>query len=335
MNISVNFDDEWLNNNPIEDPIFRSVVQEAILTGEPGFSFNFGDKRNETLRNACCEITSEDDSDVCNLGSINLSQIESIHEFTEIVRLGTLFLLCGTFVSDVPYEKVAKVRNKNRRLGLGLMGIHEWLLLRGYRYEVVPELHAWLEIYKNYSWSVATRAADSFGVSRPVAVRAIAPTGTIGMLAGTTTGIEPIYAVAYRRTFANAQNNWESVFHIDSTAQQIIDRTGIDPDKIETAMGLSYNVRRRIQFQADIQDYVDHGISSTVNLPSSSERALDNESLARAIVEFAPRLRGLTFYPNGARGGQPLIPAAYTVAKGSDREYNDVCEIAGGGICGA
>ena len=46
-----------------------------MMTGEPGFSFNFGDKQNETLRNACTEITSEDDSDVCNLGSVNLANI--------------------------------------------------------------------------------------------------------------------------------------------------------------------------------------------------------------------------------------------------------------------
>ena len=103
-------------------------------TGEPGFSFNFGAKQNETLRNACTEVTSEDDSDVCNLGSINLGNIQSIGELKAVVQLSAKFLVCGTLRADLPYDKVYKVREKNRRLGLGLMGIHEWLLKRGHGY---------------------------------------------------------------------------------------------------------------------------------------------------------------------------------------------------------
>ena len=53
----------------MDNEIFKTNVRQAMMTGEPGFSFNFGDKQNETLRNACCEVVSEDDSDVCNLSS--------------------------------------------------------------------------------------------------------------------------------------------------------------------------------------------------------------------------------------------------------------------------
>lgn len=64
-NISVNYDDAWLNGKNRElNPIFLQNCRQAMETGEPGFSFNFGDKQNETLRNACTEVTSEDDSDV-------------------------------------------------------------------------------------------------------------------------------------------------------------------------------------------------------------------------------------------------------------------------------
>ena len=79
---------------------------------EPGFSFNFGDKQNETLRNACTEVTSEDDSDVCNLGSINLGNISSLEEFRSVVALASKFLVCGTLRADLPYDKVYKVREK-------------------------------------------------------------------------------------------------------------------------------------------------------------------------------------------------------------------------------
>ena len=122
------------------------ILLEAMKTGEPGFSFNFGDKQNETLRNACCEVVSEDDSDVCNLSSVNMSRIESIEEFKDVVHLVTKFLVCGLERAELPYQKVYDVREKNSRLGLGLMGMHEWLLKRGHKYEVTDELKQWLNV---------------------------------------------------------------------------------------------------------------------------------------------------------------------------------------------
>lgn len=178
-NISVNYDTEWLLKSYKGDlgDVFLKNVEQALTTGEPGFSFNFFDKENETLRNACTEVTSEDDSDVCNLGSLNFSRINSISDLQRTTELATIFLLCGTLEADLPYRKIAEVRQKNRRLGLGIMGLHEWLLARGYKYEVTPELHQWLSIYKGVSDDTSKRYADRLGISRPVANRAIAPTG--------------------------------------------------------------------------------------------------------------------------------------------------------------
>lgn len=61
-NISVNYDDS--SGSLVDNAVFLENCRQAMMTGEPGFSFNFGDKANETLRNACTEVTSEDDSDV-------------------------------------------------------------------------------------------------------------------------------------------------------------------------------------------------------------------------------------------------------------------------------
>ena len=182
-NISVNYDDASLVGGLQNNTVFMENCKQAMMTGESGFSFNFGSKQNETLRNACTEVTSEDDSDVCNLGSINLGNISSIEEFRSVVNLASKFLVCGTLRADLPYDKVYKVREKNRRLGLGLMGIHEWLLQRGQRYEVTKELHEWLAVYRDESKRSADEHCDRFYISRPVAYRAIAPTGTIGILA--------------------------------------------------------------------------------------------------------------------------------------------------------
>ena len=337
-NISINYDDNWLNDpSRATNPTFLENCKQAMSTGEPGFSFNFGDKQNETLRNACTEVTSEDDSDVCNLGSINLANISSIDELRNVVRLASKFLVCGTVRADLPYDKVHKVREKNRRLGLGLMGIHEWLLKRDEKYEVTEELHKWLNVYEKESKKAADEHCDRLFLSRPKAYRAIAPTGTIGLLAGTTTGIEPLYATAYKRRYLKGGTKWHYEYVIDSVAHSLIETLGINPSKIETALDLSDDYERRIKFQADVQDYVDMSISSTINLPhwgNKGNSADDVGRFAKTLSKYAPRLRGFTCYPDGSRGGQPLTTVDYKEAlkhQGVIYEESDPCH---GGICG-
>jgi ribonucleoside-diphosphate reductase alpha chain len=347
-NISVNYDTAWVlqyyKDGTVGDTFLQNVEQ-AMRTGEPGFSFNFFDKENETLRNACTEVTSADDSDVCNLGSVNLSRINDIRELAAVVELGTKFLLFGTLRAELPYDKVYKVREKNRRLGLGLMGIHEWLVKRGQKYEVTPELHTWLAVYRGVSDDVSRRAADVLSISRPVANRAIAPTGTIGMLAGTTTGIEPVYAVAYKRRYLVNGRTWKYQYAVDHAAQEMIELYGTDPSKIESAIDLAGDPERRIRFQADVQEYIDMSISSTLNLPAWGTRTNNPDTVrpfAEVLARYAPRLRGFTVYPDGSRGGQPLTSVPYHEVKdrlGSEFEEhvegNDVCDITGkGGSCG-
>lgn len=345
-NISVNYDTEWLMNyNKTGDygDTFLHNVQQALRTGEPGFSFNFFDKETETLRNACTEVTSSDDSDVCNLGSINLSRISDLDELADVVNLATKFLLCGTLKADLPYDKIKTVREKNRRLGLGLMGLHEWMLQRGYKYEVGDELHKWLTVYRGVSNATSRTFSTVLGVSTPVANRAIAPTGTIGLLAGTTTGIEPLYAVAYKRRYLTQGTKWKYQYQIDGIAQQLIERYGLDPDEIETASDLATDYERRIKLQADVQDYVDMSISSTINLPSVDSQSFDAKEFAGTLARYASRLRGFTCYPDGARGGQPITKVDYKDAidklgeefEEGGLEYNDICLIGGkGGTCG-
>ena len=282
-NISVNYDTEWLlkywKTGEVGD-VFKTNVRQALKTAEPGFSFNFFDKENETLRNACTEVTSADDSDVCNLGSINMGRISSLKEFSEVVELATKFLICGTMKAKLPYEKVYQTREKNRRLGLGLMGMHEWLIKKGQKYEVSDELHQWLSVYKGVSDKVSRETADQFSITRPVANRAIAPTGSIGILAGTSTGVEPIFAVAYKRRYLKGGNKWHYQYVVDSAAQEIIDLYGVKPDNIESALDLASDYKRRMKFQADVQDYVDMSISSTINLPEWGSKLNNEDTVA-------------------------------------------------------
>jgi ribonucleoside-diphosphate reductase alpha chain len=345
-NISVILDREFFDAYAAGDAhaheVYWRTLRNMLSTAEPGFSVDY-DNARESLRNACTEITSEDDSDICNLGSLNLARFDTLDEFKRAVELATIFLLAGTLYSDVPYAKVADVRNKNRRLGLGLLGAHEWLLKRGRRYDADAELAEWLGAYQTVSDETAARVADAWGISRPIKVRAVAPTGTIGICAESTTGIEPVFCVAYRRRYKGVDGrstNYEYV--IDPTAKRLID-SGIAPDAVEDAYTLAAEPERRVAFQAWVQQYVDHAISSTINLPPWGSD-LNNEGTVQAfgemLLRYLPKLRGITCYPDGARGGQPLTRVSYETAISKVgqvfEEAGDICEISGkGGSCGA
>jgi ribonucleoside-diphosphate reductase alpha chain len=264
-----------------------------------------------------------------------------LEEFKSVVSLASKFLVCGTLRADLPYEKVYKVREKNRRLGLGLMGIHEWLLQRGQKYEVTNDLKKWLEVYRDESVRSASAHCDRFYISRPVAFRAVAPTGTIGILASTTTGIEPLFAIAYKRRYLVDGTKWKYEYVIDATAERLINEYGLNPENIDTAYKLAHDYERRIKFQADVQDYVDMSISSTINLPSWGTKENNEGTVSRfaeLLARYAPRLRGFTCYPDGSRGGQPITEVEYGEAlqhKGTVFTEHDVCDITGhGGSCG-
>jgi ribonucleoside-diphosphate reductase alpha chain len=352
-NVSVILDDDFFA--AIEDEshemhewaqrVYWTTVEKMLTTAEPGFSVDVGENNRENLRNACTEVTSEDDDDICNLGSINLARVESLDEMRRITELGTAFLLCGTLYSKVPYERVAQTRKKNRRLGLGLMGLYEWLVVRGYRYEPNLELSDWLNAYAQ-SDKYARKYADQINnsnlrlgvgefVSYPLKTRAIAPTGTIGILAETTTGIEPLFATAYKRRYLKGKV-WHAQYVVDATAQRLIDK-GVDPAQIETAYDLARDPERRIAFQAWVQQYVDHGISSTLNLPSVEEQSFSVEGFGRMLLPYLPKLRGVTCYPDGARGGQPLNVVPYAEAVGWEGvEFEEVGSenACASGVCG-
>lgn len=346
-NISVGLDDEFFEAFHDEKhalysqahQVYGTAIRQMLKTGEPGFSIDCGKNSKETLRNACTEVTSETDSDICNLGSINLANIESLEEMEQVVEAGVMFLLAGTVYSDVPYARVDQVRQKNRRLGLGLMGIHEWLLKRGLKYDRNEELGRFLAVYAR-SGKFAKTYADKWDLSCPIKTRAIAPTGTIGILAETTTGIEPIFCAAYKRRYLKG-STWHYQYVVDTVARKLVE-SGVHPDKIEDAYSLAEDIERRVAFNAWAQEYVDHSISSTINLPAWGSE-LNNDSTVQAfgkmLIKYLPKMRGLTVYPDGARAGQPLTAVSYKTAMNHIgeiiEEASDVCDITKGGTCGS
>lgn len=287
----------------------------------------------EVVISNCTEIVSEDDSDVCCLGSINLPEIKTLDELEEITDLAQLFLMVGIMYSDVPHQRVRDVRHKNMRTGLGIMGFHEWLIRHGHRYEPNDELATWLQLWKDTSDSSAEKWAKVIGTNVPIKKRAIAPNGSISIAGGqTTSGIEPIFSVAYKRRYLTP-DGWKMQYVVDFVAEKLYE-DGYNLSSVEDAHSLSVDVEKRIAFQAFVQEYVDNGISSTINLPSGAHENGNVEKFGNILLKYLPKLRGMTVYPDGARGGQPLTPVDFDTAikhKGVVFEGNEECV---GGVCG-
>lgn len=341
-NISVIYDTEFFmaisnENHPKHlkaKEVWSKNCLQAFSTAEPGMSFNFR-KDNESLRNACTEVVSEDDSDKCNLGTLWINRFEDKEEFRRATELATKFLICGGIYSDVPSERIRIVGDKNNRIGLGLGGLHEWLTVRGHGYEVVPELHKWLKIYEDESDSSAFITAKELNVAVPKGVRAIAPTGTIGIIAETTTGIEPLFCKAYKRRYLQGKDKWVYQYVIDGTVKRLLEK-GVKLENIKDAYDITF--KERVKFQADVQNYVDMAISSTCNLPEwgsegNNEKILEENS--KILLNYAKRLRGFTCYPDGARGGQPLTRVDISEALASEgMVFEEVENSCVNGVCG-
>lgn len=311
-NISVIYDTEFFiaiedENHPkhkMAKTIWLDNCRQAFSTAEPGMAFNFR-KDTDSLRNACTEVTSEDDSDKCNLGTVWMNRCKDRKEFAEVVKYSTTFLLCGGIYSDVPTDKIKTIGWKNNRIGLGLGGMHEWLMQRGLDYNVNPELHKWLAVYKQESDSAAFVGAKQLNVSVPKGVRAIAPTGTIGIIAESTTGLEPLFCKAYKRRYLK-DGQWVFQYVIDGSVKRLLEQ-GVKIEDIQDSYDLSF--KQRVKFQADVQNYVDMAISSTCNMPSWGSEDNNEQTVeknAEILLKYAKRLRGFTVYPDGCRGGQPL-----------------------------
>lgn len=348
-NVSVCLDDDFFaaygdTAHPQHDEaqrVYWKVIDKMVTTGEPGFSVDLGSKRYEVLRNACTEVTSEDDSDVCNLGSLVLPRFDSPKAFGEAVRAAVLFLTAGSLYSDVSYPKVAEVREENRRLGLGIIGVHEFCLLHGVKYgtdDAAALLVPYLQEYAR-ALELAWDWQDLLGISRSIAATAIAPNGTIGILAESTPSADPMFSAARLRIVITASPagdvHTEHVV-VDPVAKRLVD-SGVNPDDIEDAYSLAFYPERRLAAQALVQEYTDQAVSSTLNLPHVMTDPQEQREFGETLYRYLPQLRGVTAYPDGARDGQPLkaVDLRWALEHEGQIRIAGVEETCRDGICGA
>lgn len=307
--------------------------------------------------NPCTEALLPDDGN-CNLGSLNLSKMysEEIGDvdwslLAKVIGISVRMMDNVLTMNIYPTPDTKVVAERSRRIGLGVMGLHHLLIKLGLRYgseeslEFIERLFATIrneafkasiEIAKEkgsfpeydydkyisnpYIAHLPTRILKSikqFGIRNAV-ILSIAPTGTISMVAGTSSGIEPIFAPIYLRKFRRGSVLAEEVV-VDKMFSDAVSR-----NNWSHIVG-AYDVtpEEHMAVQAAVQDYVDQAISKTINVPKD----FDHEELMELILNYSDRLKGLTIYREGSRENEPL-QAIKTTAENVEK-YAMVKELAG------
>jgi ribonucleoside-diphosphate reductase alpha chain len=258
----------------------------------------------------------------------------------EAVHLAARFLDDVIEVNKFPVPEIAGMVTGNRKIGLGVIGFAEMLVRLGISYDSDQGLAVAERVMKfinDESLAASRDLAEERGVfpnwkgsrheQRALRVRnatrtAIAPTGTIGIIAGVSPSIEPLFALAYRRSHVLGG---QTLIEINSLFREYAKRSGADPEKLAEAMmekgslkdvpgapeklkhlfvtALEIPAERHLQIQAAFQRHVDNSVSKTINLP---QEAAPNEIATAYRRAWELGLKGITIYRYGSKSQQVL-----------------------------
>jgi ribonucleoside-diphosphate reductase alpha chain len=358
----------WKNSVESGDPGIYNIDLANKYT-----SVSYFEKLDST--NPCGEISLPSYGNCC-LGNVNLSNMVlddgtgvDWKRLAKTVRTGVRFLDNVLTVNTFPTEECKKVGERSRRVGLGVTGLHYMLIKLGLRYgsesclEFLERLFGTIrdEAYKMSIYLARDKKPfpefdykkylnEEFAKTLPARIRmlikrygirnavmlTIPPCGTISMLHGVSSGIEPIFSAMYNRRYRH-NNIWKETLVVDPLFKEWYSQ-GLRLNNFVGAFDVS--PEDHIKVQATIQKYMDSCISKTINLPSTSEP----EDFSKVALEYAPYLKGLTVYRAGAKEGEPLSAIALTndniekYMKDADLEEGvqtgEACSLAGGD-CGA
>lgn len=335
--------------------LWEKIVYNAWLSGEPGV-LN-GDLANRESNiwyhkplvstNPCGEIWLEEYG-CCDLGALVLPRFVNDlgtvdwDQMAKTIHTAIRFLDNVLSVNEYPLNEIRDNCNTVRRIGLGVMGLHDMLIKMGYRYsaqsslEFVDNLMNFIKI-EAYKASIELAKEkgpfpafqEEFLMSgfvqrsipedlqleiqqhgiRNCAMLTIAPTGTTGMVSNVSTGIEPIFAPAYWRRFYRPTDDGSRQLDkelVISPQWEMLEKAGKSVDILEGAYDISPEAH--FKMQGVCQLHIDNATSKTINLPSNYQV----DSLSDLWLEYLPYLKGTTFYRAGSRGEEPLeaIPLA-------------------------
>ena len=310
--------------------------EPGVLNGfEANRTNNIGYYKPLVSTNPCGEIWLEEYG-CCCLGALVLPRFVvdgkmDWDALDESIRLGTRFLDDVLTVNHYPLPEIKDNCEKVRRIGLGVMGLHTMLLELGYKYSgddgraFIDKLFSFI---KNTAYDSSINLAiekgpfpaydgrylesgfvktlkrgirnkiKEYGI-RNCASLTIAPTGTTGMVAGVSTGIEPLFAPVYYRHFYKPTDDGSRKLAKELVVTPEFERFG---ELAEGAYDVS--VHDHFEIQKAVQAHVDNAVSKTINLPKN----YPIEELADVWLEYLPYLKGTTFYREGSREFEPLSP---------------------------
>jgi len=298
--------------------VWDTLMYNAVKFGEPGIVIPRHPK--DTLTNVCGEYRAGKDRSACNLGSVNLSAMRTMNQIRETARLGAIFLMCGIIRSRMPIDD-ALIED----IGLGIMGIHSFLIKRGLPYAAgQPALEEAME-YWSAGCAEGVNYAKNIVGFKPTHTKAIAPNGTIAYLTGmrgidayATPSAEPLFAARYirRRYLSNGEVELTDV--VDPVVKAI---PASYRDVVQDAGSIS--VEDRLAMLAFLQPYLgteddpnrQGGISTTINLPAyESEDELREMvgNISKLTWHYGPSISGVTYYVEGSRGLSPLTRVPLT-----------------------
>ncbi|MDG6244101.1 MAG: adenosylcobalamin-dependent ribonucleoside-diphosphate reductase [Methanolobus sp.] len=357
--------------------VFDLIVTMAWRSGDPGLIFLDEINRRHPVShtgiiestNPCGEIPLLP-FESCNLGSINLSRMIKNGEInweklSEITRLGVHFLDNVIDANRSPLEKTENISRNNRKIGLGVMGFAEMLAIMQIPYDSDEGIRTAENVMK-FIREESLKESEELGKRRGsfanfkgslwekdhhhmrnATVNTVAPTGTISMIADTSSGIEPIFALSFARNVMGTQLlEVNPVFRrvakdrgLYSTDIMIdIARTGTLKDiaKIPTDLkrlfvtSLDIEPQWHVRMQAAFQKHVDNAVAKTVNMPACA--TMDD---IREIYMMAHKLKckGITVYRYGSKKRQVLVLDGFRKEEEglvADPEY---CGEAGGMEC--
>lgn len=312
MNISVVIDNTFVkqakNKNSKAGKLYDKIIKHSCTHGEPGM-WNIELARTtvpEALSTNPCGEQSLPAYGNCNLGHINLGVCNTPEEIISSAKTLTEVLINGTLKSKLPLPEFYERMDKDRRIGVGILGLHTWLVRRGKPFSIDAEDEKFFkDLYKTIR-DHANKYTKKLRINTPETVTTIAPTGTVSFIVGVTSGIEPMFCAAYLRRYytGGIDQKIDSQVIIDPLAKECLAK-GL---KVDDSFTLSVDEHLDVQIKLQ-NSFVDNSVSKTINLPKVG--TFDVEKVKKSVLTALEKgIKGVTLYPSGARGNEPLTPVS-------------------------
>jgi len=331
--------------------VWDRLVDNAWRSGDPGIVFiDEVNRHNPTPQVGKMESTNPCGEqpllpyESCNLGSINLAKMVADgavdwEKLRQTVQTGIRFLDDVIDVNPYPIKETSEITHANRKIGLGVMGFADLLILLGVPYdsdravEIAEEIARFINeesgkaseqlalkrgSFANFKGSIWE---GRFKARRNATVTTVAPTGTISIIAGCSSGIEPLFAIAFMRHVLEGAR----LFELHPIFEQMAKDRGFSRGEtlekivahgtIKDVDGVPEDVRRlfitahdiapewHVRMQAAFQRHCENAVSKTVNLPEDASIA-DVDRVYRLAYQL--RCKGVTIYRYGSKGAQVL-----------------------------